>query len=396
VSHEATLTGAPIVLLHLLRWLRSNSNLDVEVMLRKGGPIAKDFRAAAPIVNVRLPEPRTVPGRILKRLALPPDVDDGVVRSPLEVRTRTALGAEIQRRRQAPRHWDLAYLNTIVSSAMLPFIDESTRVLAHVHEFLDQPSIAQWMAVNAQYIIDLKRRDPRFLAVGERVKNVLVSRLDVDPSSVEVCHEFIPTGAHEPHPDAVARVRRELGISEGTMVVGASGTMDWRKGVDLFVQVAGRIRALGLTANEIRFVWLGGNEDPLQPVRYDIERMGLSEMIHLVPATPDPRPYFAAFDVFALSSRTDPFPLVCLEAAALGKPIVCFDCGGIPEFVEQDCGFVVPYADVQAMAERIDQLRDDTDLRARMGLVAAVKVRARHDVEVAAPGILESIERALR
>ena len=39
----------------------------------------------------------------------------------------------------------------------------------------------------------------------------------------------------------------------------------------------------------------------------------------------------------------DPYTLVCLEAAALEKPYVCFEgAGGSPEFVEEDCGFVVP------------------------------------------------------
>jgi glycosyltransferase involved in cell wall biosynthesis len=60
--------------------------------------------------------------------------------------------------------------------------------------------------------------------------------------------------------------------------------------------------------------------------------------------------YFAAFDVFALVSREDPFPVVCLEAASLGKPIVCFNSSdGEKEFVENDCGFVVPDLDIEIM-----------------------------------------------
>jgi hypothetical protein len=40
---------------------------------------------------------------------------------------------------------------------------------------------------------------------------------------------------------------------------------------------------------------------------------------------------------------------VCLEAAALGKPIICFgDAGGMPEFIEEVCELVVPYLDILA------------------------------------------------
>jgi glycosyltransferase involved in cell wall biosynthesis len=104
----------------------------------------------------------------------------------------------------------------------------------------------------------------------------------------------------------------------------------------------------------------------------------------------------AAADVFALTSREDPYPLVCLEAAALGKPIVCFaGAGGAPEFVEQDCGFVVPYFDVTAMAGRIASLLESADCRIKMGAAARRKVAERHDISVAAPRILEIIERTI-
>ena len=58
--------------------------------------------------------------------------------------------------------------------------------------------------------------------------------------------------------------------------------------------------------------------------------------------------YFSIFDVFALMFREDPFPLVCLEAALLEKPNLCFArAGGASELVESDSGFVVPYLDLR-------------------------------------------------
>ena len=72
---------------------------------------------------------------------------------------------------------------------------------------------------------------------------------------------------------------------------------------------------------------------------------------------------------------------VALEAAALGKPVLCFaDSGGMPEFVEDDAGFVVPYLDLAAMAERIAALAVDTTLRARLGKRAAEKVCGMYDI----------------
>jgi glycosyltransferase involved in cell wall biosynthesis len=94
-----------------------------------------------------------------------------------------------------------------------------------------------------------------------------------------------------------------------------------------------------------------------------------------------------------LPSREDPFPLVCLEAAAFEKPILCFEnAGGMPEFVEEDAGFVVPYLDVEVMCQRVAQLHDDPQLLSQLGQVAANKVRNRHDVSQGGAEILKIVD----
>jgi glycosyltransferase involved in cell wall biosynthesis len=125
---------------------------------------------------------------------------------------------------------------------------------------------------------------------------------------------------------------------------------------------------------------------------FDVERAGLAGRVHFVGEQQDSDPYFQLFDIFALTSRTDPFPLVCLEAALNSIPVLCFDSGGITEFVEEDCGFVVPYADVEAMTARILELAADGELRMRLGARAAEKVAQRNDVNIVAPQILSIIE----
>ena len=86
-----------------------------------------------------------------------------------------------------------------------------------------------------------------------------------------------------------------------------------------------------------------------------IEDSGLAAHVTFLGPKPNPRDWFRAGDVFLLPSREDPFPLVCLEAAEAGMPVVCFaEAGGMPDFVEDDAGFVVPYLDVEAMAEAVD------------------------------------------
>ncbi|MDQ3814798.1 MAG: glycosyltransferase family 4 protein, partial [Armatimonadota bacterium] len=126
----------------------------------------------------------------------------------------------------------------------------------------------------------------------------------------------------------------------------------------------------------------------------DVMQADLTPYVQFLGARPNPLDYFAAFDVFALVSREDPFPVVNLEAALVGKPIVCFDGGGgAREFVEDDCGFIVPYLDIENMASKVEELLKSEELRCRLGQRAAQKVRERHDVLIAAPRILNMIRR---
>ena len=73
--------------------------------------------------------------------------------------------------------------------------------------------------------------------------------------------------------------------------------------------------------------------------------------------------YFNDFDVFLMTSREDPFPLVCIEVGMLGIPIICFDgATGSQEIINQGGGVVVPYLDTDAMAKQIQTYFLDRNL----------------------------------
>jgi glycosyltransferase involved in cell wall biosynthesis len=79
----------------------------------------------------------------------------------------------------------------------------------------------------------------------------------------------------------------------------------------------------------------------------------------------------AAFDVFALSSRTEGLPLALLEAMSAGLPIVATGVGGVPDVVCN--GFtarLVPSEDEIALRAALIELRNDPTGAAAMGLCA--------------------------
>src|SRR5262249_33738116 len=88
-----------------------------------------------------------------------------------------------------------------------------------------------------------------------------------------------------------AHVRRELGIPTDAFIAGGSGTTDWRKGADLFVQVARHVVARG-GAPPIHFVWVGGGDIQREYLRRDTVKLRLDGRVHWVGSVRDPRDYF--------------------------------------------------------------------------------------------------------
>jgi hypothetical protein len=89
---------------------------------------------------------------------------------------------------------------------------------------------------------------------------------------------------------------------------------------------------------------------------------------------------YAAADVYALTSREDPFPSAVLEAMASGLPIVVFEnSGGIVELVRNAGGISVPYLDVEAMARELASLLCDSAAASEIGASMARSIGSKFD-----------------
>jgi len=367
VCHEASLTGAPKVLLTYLTWLSANTDLRFEILALAGGPLLADFSALAPTTVV---EAR---GRSHASY-----FEAGLVKAGYP-----QLGDRLKKRRVGRKLRDLTgfdavYLNSATSALVLRVLPEiPPLIISHVHE-LDS-AFAHWFDEFDRAAM-ITRTD-WFVACADTVARML-TEYGVDPTRISCHHEFI-----EPPvlgSDGSGGVRAIVDIPEGSFVVGASGQSIWRKGPDLFIQMAAHIVSRHPDL-DVHFVWVGSTETDLWAL-HDIEKMGLSGRVHFVGQIEEPTPMYADFDVFCLTSREDPFPLVMLEMAALGVPVVGFDNGGIVEFAGADeCCIVVDYLDVAALGLAVTDLLASPARRSALGEKSGERVRTQHLVDVAAP-----------
>ncbi len=378
VVHSASRNGASILLLEFIRWLRTQVDWDIRVMVNGTGPLLDDFRAVAPTTVCR--SPTTLLDTLIGT------AKRGARRTMDNVLLHLGL----------PRgRFDLIYVNTSAMASALPLLAKrADAVLWHIHE-LDYALLSTLSGETAQVAL---RVATRFVAVSRQVHRTLVHHYSVPHDKIDVAHGFIrPVAAARDRSGKRTAVLSRLQWPDDALVIGACGVPEWRKGSDLFLQAA-RALVFDLGAAKARFLWVGGDSEGRQALEFDCEvrKLGLDAVCKRVASTSEVADYFCAFDVFALTSREDPFPLVMLEAADHALPIVCFEStGGSNEFVAGGAGIMVRYGDCAAFAAQLAELSGSSQLRARLGREAQRRLLNAHVVETQGPQLLHSMRACL-
>lgn len=103
-------------------------------------------------------------------------------------------------------------------------------------------------------------------------------------------------------------------------------------------------------------------------IEQSVEERGLSSRVSLLGERTDIPECLAASDVFVLPSRWEGLPITIIEAMMAGLPVVATHVGGVAELVEDGItGFLVPSEEPRALADAIQKLLDDKELRLRLG-----------------------------
>lgn len=187
-------------------------------------------------------------------------------------------------------------------------------------------------------------------------------------------------GPAAPGDDRRARLRAELGIDSGTVVVGVVGRLVAEKGYHEVFEAARMVRdAHPDTA--ITFVVIGPHEpDKADALDELVVARARSEGVVMCGHRDDVEDLYQAMDLYVLASYREGFPRSAMEAAASGLPIVATDIRGCRQVVEPDHnGLLVPARDAHALADAIGRLATDPALRARMRDAALAKARAEFD-----------------
>jgi colanic acid/amylovoran biosynthesis glycosyltransferase len=97
-------------------------------------------------------------------------------------------------------------------------------------------------------------------------------------------------------------------------------------------------------------------------------------------------------DIFALASHAEPLGVVYMEAMAMEIPTIGTNAGGVPEIIRDgDDGLLVPPGDEIALAEAIERLIKNSQLRLKLGINARKTIVSRFDSRIAAAMIYKRL-----
>ena len=365
ILHEASRTGAPAVGALIARELARGEA--VRVIAMKDGPLTQELRDALGGKNV---------------VAFADSAF--AVRTPFEDRLRRA----VETLDDDPA--DVIYANSLGASVFAFAAKlKGRKAILHVHE-----QAAGMIDLLAHEVakIEVTRIVDALVLAAEGMRTDIARLFAYAPPEVEtfgvaVDVEGVRRAAAAPSPPPVDARGRPLRPSN-RLRVAMCGAASLRKGVDIFLETA-------LAAPQADFVWIGAWSPQETPdnIAYEDFLAQAPPNLFVTGALANPHPHIASADLFFLSSREDPNPLVLGEALALGKPVMAFArATAVSELIGR--GGLLCYGEPNAAdAARLIEACDGPSLRAPALRAAGEEALKAYDLNAKMPALRALIGR---
>lgn len=212
----------------------------------------------------------------------------------------------------------------------------------------------------------------RYIAVSEALRRDLMVRASLPGGRIAVVYNSVPPHCPAP-PETSDRLRRELGLPQGTRAVLCAARLVRDKGVDVLLRAIAVLEETSRVGDPLPpFRLLVAGDGPLDRELLELaSQLGLGERVTFLGHRADVSALLDVADVVVVPSRAEGASLFLLEALAAGRPVVATGAGGIVEAVtDGENGLLVPVDDPLALAAAIRRLLTDRPLAARLAKAA--------------------------
>jgi glycosyltransferase involved in cell wall biosynthesis len=357
VGHDGIQAGSQVVLLEIIKWFSKHTTRKIKLLLLEPGPMVSEYAKYSDVY--------TITG-----IGLSPSAND--LKDFLSDR------------------FEFVYLNTVVSGRFFSLLkninlDIDSYFISHIHEMEQVLEI-----FNKEMLLLLDNVDS-WIAASNTAAEVLTGKYKIKKDLVNAVPAFITPKLSENEKPELAKfnARKKLDIDLDAFVVLGCGTVYWRKGPDIFLNVAKGVNSK--LNKKIIFLWIGDGPDR-ESLMNSLDESS-SQYIRFIGGRSDASELLASADLFFLSSREDPFPLVVLESAQYGIPSICFsEATGIVDFIQSDSGICLDSISEDLAIEAILSLKSERAKLVRYGRAARKKVFGLYTSEIQLPRIYRVIQ----
>lgn len=341
ISHDYTRTGAPIVLLRLIKQLKRSYNEQINVAV----------------------------GFIYSR-------GDIKIRDSFEEIVDEIVNLEQKANRffKNNKDYDAILFNTIVSGEIIEKTVErvsSKKVFTWIHEMDFTINQYGWkLAENIAKYSDV------VLCVNSFIQKTFI-QLGAN------CQLFFGTV------DLDQSIEPAKKINKYNLELAICGLPSWRKGLFDIPEV---IKNTYDIVSSLKWYGAGKDHINMTQIKYQLRLMGHINTFRPMGMVDNFVDKLQSTDIFLMISHEDPFPLVCLEAASVGVPTICWNKGtGIVDFVNDDAGWILPYRDFSKLRALLIYLKAHPEEMIEKGNIAYQRVKEFYSSELRAKQFVEMI-----
>ena len=243
-------------------------------------------------------------------------------------------------------------------------------------------SIDKWMHRRMDHIVCVSQgQADKVIRFGTPAK-----RVSVIYNAVRMDRFDVPSG------NSYRQRMEALFPNKPDLIVGAAGRLSPEKGYDILLTAAEQLVKSTLNVGIVLF----GDGVLREALQQQIDANGLSQSVALAGFTDQLDQYMHHFDLFVQSSHTEGMPSVLLEAMSARTAVVATQVGGTGELVvEGSTGLMVPPNDPKALADAMQKVLSDNDLRRTMGNNGRNRVETGFAIETQAEAYFELFNRLL-
>jgi len=198
------------------------------------------------------------------------------------------------------------------------------------------------------------------IAVSEGVKREILKYYNVREDKIVVIPNGVDLEEFKPDKKKRRKIREMYGIEDNEIVIMFSGHEFERKGLRYIIEALPMIKDRDI----IKLLVVGrGNPEIYARLA---EELNVRENVIFAGFVPDITEYYAASDIFVFPTAYEAFSLATLEAVASGLPILATKVNGTEELIEDGYNGFFIKRDPSDIAEKINLLVEDDDLRKQM------------------------------